>query len=333
MKRLLSALLLSGCLFAETPIAEAPINTEPYKAIGLPPPPPTPWFTGPLIAPVGAVVPFGHFEVQSYLFFTTNTGTYSRHWHSEPTHTMFSFNPQLRCYFGLSDWMDLTILPEFFSNTSRGKTSVRFGDLPIGFDFQIIQPDATWFPGLKFTVQEIFPTGHYDHLNPKNYLTDSTGLGSFGTNFNLLLYQVIHLQDVHYMTFTFSAGYTLNLPVNVEGYNAYGGGHGTNGKIVGGNQFQAILSFELSLSQNWALALDNVYTHMDATTFYGDPGTTSNGDPATVGLPSSEQLSFAPAFEYNFSEALGLCVGCWFTAMGRNSTQFRSGVINLDYTY
>ncbi len=99
-----------------------------------------------------------------------------------------------------------------------------------------------------------------------------------------------------------------------------------------GNTFQGIISFELSLSQNWVLAVDNVYTHVDETQFCGTVGTVGAA-PATVGEPSSEQVSFAPAFEYNFSSDFGICVGCWFTAWGRNSTQFRSGVVNIDYTY
>jgi hypothetical protein len=72
---------------------------------------------------------------------------------------------------------------------------------------------------------------------------------------------------------------------------------------------------------------------VDKTQFRGTVGTTSDGLPTIVGFPSSEQISFAPAIEYNFSSELGLIVGCWFTGWGRNSTQFRSGVINLDYTY
>ncbi|HEV7737507.1 MAG TPA: hypothetical protein VGO47_09080, partial [Chlamydiales bacterium] len=127
------------------------------------------------------------------------------------------------------------------------------------------------------------------------------------------------------------------------------GGFGTKGKIMPGNSFQSIVSFEYTLTQNWVLALDNVYMHTDATQFCGNPGTNAPdvgvGVPssgtgvsvsvpvATIGTPSSEQVSFAPAIEYNFSRNFGIIAGCWFTAWGRNSTEFRSAIINFDYTY
>jgi hypothetical protein len=119
----------------------------------------------------------------------------------------------------------------------------------------------------------------------------------------------------------------------VHGFNTYGGGFGTQGRVLPGNILQAIVSFEFTLSQNWVFAIDNVYTHTNATHFYGVLGTTAEGVSASVGGPSSEQFSFAPAIEYNFSANLGIAAGCWFTAWGRNSTEFRSGVVNIDYTY
>ena len=94
-----------------------------------------------------------------------------------------------------------------------------------------------------------------------------------------------------------------------------------------------IVSFEFILNQKWVLAPDNVYIHADATQFYGTLGTTAAGLPATVGTPSSEQISLAPAIEYNFSANFGIEAGCWFAAWGRNTTEFRSGVINFAYTY
>jgi hypothetical protein len=83
------------------------------------------------------------------------------------------------------------------------------------------------------------------------------------------------LYDHHWLSTTFSAQYTVNTPVNVHGFNTYGGGFGTNGKALPGNSFQGIASFELTLNKNWVLALDNVYTHTDETQFFGIPGIVS----------------------------------------------------------
>ncbi len=164
-------------------------------------------------------------------------------------------------------------------------------------------------------------------------LTDQTGLGTFGTTFDLVLYKVYHLRGHHFLSTTYSAAYTVTTPVHLHGFNIYGGGFGTNGKALPGNSFQGIISFELTLDQNWVLAIDNVYTHTDRTEFFGTVGTAVDGSDATVGTPSSEQISLAPAIEYNFSSHFSITAGCWLTVWGRNSTQFRSGVINLAYTY
>ena len=335
-KWLFFAMLACGTLlYADEGDSPESPAVQPYAPPAPPGPPPTPWLTGPLIAPVGAVVPYGDFEIESYVYCTTNTGTYNKNWNTiSAPHNFFSLNPQFLCFFGLTPWMDINIVPQFFYNRTAGQSSVNFGDLQVALDFQLLDPAATpYFPGIKFIVRETFPTGPFQHLNPNKLLTDQSGAGTFATTLDLVLYTVYHLGGHHFLSTTYSAAYTITSPAHVHGFNTYGGGFGTNGRALPGNSFQGIISFELTLNQNWVLALDNVYTHTDETQFYGAAGTTAAGLPATVGAPSSEQISFAPAIEYNFSSHFGIEAGCWFTAWGRNSTEFRSGVINFAYTY
>lgn len=295
------------------------------------PPPETPWFTGPLLAPPGIATPFGTYEVEPYLYFTTTTGTYNKDWkivNSE--HNFFSLNTQLFLYFGLTPWLDINIVPQFFYNTVSNQNSVNFGDFQVALDFQLLAQGYTpYFPGIKFTVRETFPSGPYQKLNPKKRLTDLSGEGTYATTFNLVFYDVYHLWKKHFLTTTYSAAYTIATPVKVHGFNAYGGGFGATGTVLPGDMFQAIISFEFSLSQRIALALDNVYTHLNKSKFFGFPGTTRNGELSSNSLPSSEVLSFAPAIEYNFSSTTGIAIGVWVTALGRNSPIFNSAVIDL----
>jgi hypothetical protein len=286
-------------------------------------PPESPWFTGTLIVPQPTVIAYGSFLLENYLYFTTNTGSYNNHWSSTSSaHNFFSFNPQFFYYFGLTPWCDINIVPQFFYNSTNGQSSCHFGDLTIGLGFQILQPDYTpYFPGIKLAIREVFPTGKYQNLNANKLNTDVSGAGTFATQFNLILYQVYHLWKNHWLSFTASGQYQLNSATNIQGTSVYGKGAGT---ALPGNSFQGIVSFEFSLTQNWVLAIDNVYTHTDATQVY-------NG--TVGGLPSSEQFSFAPAIEYNFNSSFGLIAGCWFSAFGRNSAEFRSGVVNIEYTY
>lgn len=300
------------------------------------PPEPVPFpFIGSLLAPLSTVVPYGHFAILPYSYFTTYTGAFNSQWEKvERDHKFFTINPQLFLFFGITPWADINITPQFFTNRTWHEGSVQFGDLPVGLDFQMLSPTATpYFPGIKFRVQETFPTGKFDDLDPKKLLTDVGGAGTFATAFSLVFYKVFALPRCHWLSMNLSATYTANLPVDVHGFNVYGGGFGTKGKVLPGNIFQAIASFELSLSDHWAFAIDNVYTHIDNTTFCGDLGFDKIGAVAIVGLPSSEQISFAPAIEYAFNANFGIEAGYWFTAWGRNSNTFGSAAIELSYTY
>ncbi|MBS0624855.1 MAG: hypothetical protein JSS32_02255 [Verrucomicrobia bacterium] len=294
-----------------------------------------PWLTGPLIAPIGTAVPYGDFVVQSYVYFTANTGAYNRHWDSVSVEDNFySLNLKFLCFFGITPWCDLNVVPQVLYNRVSNEHSLQVGDLTVGLDFQLMEPDLTpYFPGIKFAVREIFPVGNYRFLRARKMGADLSGAGTFATQFDLVFYKEFHLYDVHWLSLTASGQYTVNTPVNVYGFNAYGGGFGTKGVVNPGNSLQGVVSFEYTLSKNWALALDNIYTYTDGSQFFGTPGITFGGVYATTGKPCAVQFSFAPAIEYNFDSHLGIIAGCWFTAAGKNSAHFQSGVVNVEYTY
>jgi hypothetical protein len=287
----------------------------------------TPWFTGPIIAPIGVVVPLGDVEFDNYLFFQIYTGAYNSNWEQVAADNFYVLSPQLLYYFGLTPWMDIEINPSFSYSFTQGRQSVQFGDFTAALDFQLYKDDDFWFPGIKLTIGEVFPTGKYQNLNPDKLGTDQGGNGTFGTNLSLVLYKIYHLWDLYSMSVTFSNAYTFNTSVRVKGFNAYGGGIGTKGTVDVGNGFQSILSFEFSLNQNWNLSLDSIWTHIDGSRFTGQLG-----EDALMENPSEESLSFCPAIEYGFSENLGITAGCWFSALGRNTQIFRNGAINI-YCY
>ena len=314
-------------------------KTMPQTQPGAPPSPvkelDLPWLTGPLIVPNGTVTTAGHVYLQNYVNFNTTTGVYDSNWNSHAAnHNYFSFNPQIIAYVGLTEWMDVFIAPQGYCNHYHEDTDGRFGDLPVGLDFQPIAMDTkNWYPGVKLTIKETFPTGQYQNLNPSKMGTDIGGAGTYGTTFNVLLHNVYHLWNQHYLSLFGSWGYTINTNANVKGFNAYGGGYGTSGKVNTGNSWQGIFSFEFTFNRQWAIAMDTVYTHVDRSSFTGNTGTYADGTTAIVGLPSSEQLAFCPALEYNFNEHIGLIVGCYMTATGRNSAIFRNGIAEVTVSY
>lgn len=294
----------------------------------------SPWFTGPLIAPSGTTVRKGVLNIQSYLYTTVFTGVYDKHWDSHSSKNFYSLNPSILIRYGLTDWFGILAVPQVFYNFTRGRSSFEFGDLAIGIELQLYPANRSdRFPGVKFAIKEFLPTGNYQGLQPGERGTDLSGLGTHGTYFNLLFYKELQIRDLHFLSTTLSFSYTRNSSVGVHGFNAYGGGFETRGTAFPGDFFSAIFSFEYSFNQNWVFALDNVYIHRNSSRFSGFPGRTSIGTTASVGLPSSDEVSFAPAIEYNFSKNFGIIAGVWFTAFGRSTPVFRSGVINFNYRF
>jgi hypothetical protein len=282
--------------------------------------PPAPWLTGPLIAPAGLVVPYGQLEIEPYTYFTTNTGVYNKHWKPiSARQNFFSMVTQLITYFGLSPIIDINIIPQVLYNNVSNQNAIGFGDLIVALDIQLLDPASTqYFPGIKFTLRETFPTGNYQRLDRHKLGTDITGAGTFATDFNLVFYKVYYLGRSHYLSTTYSASYQVCAPVKVHGLNTYGIAPKRGATAYPGSIFQGIVSFELTLTQNWVLALDNVYTRINASKLEH-----------ALKTPSSDQISFAPAFEYNFNSNVGVAIGCWFSAWGRNSPIFRSAIIDL----
>ena len=293
-----------------------------------------PWFTGSLIAPEGTVVPYGKFLIKSCLSFTREAR--SNVWLNLPgTTSFYSLKPEFQCYFGLTPWCDINITPRFQFNSCYGERHFDLGDLTAGLDFQLLPADfSLYFPGIKLAIRKVLPTGSYEMLHPRKMYTDQTGMGTYSTQFDLVFYKMLHLNNLHWLTTTFSTQYSINTPLLVRGYNAYGGATGTKLTVNPGSNFRNILSFEYSLNRNWALALDNIYSYSQETTSEGRfKGIAYNHKRAITGKPVSEQISFAPAVEYNFSQNFGMIAGFWFSAWGRNSTEFQSGIMNFAYRF
>ena len=289
----------------------------------------TPWFTGTLLAPTGMVVPIGHYCIQPYFDFNTDTGAYNRHWHDTSTPNFFSYATALNLIFGLTEWMDVEMFPAVQYNHTKGRSAWHFADFPLLFGFQLLSAEKyEYFPGIQLQLTENFPTGKYQKLEPNKLGTDISGNGSFATTASLVFYKVYYLQGLHYISMIAAFGHTYYAPVHIRGYSFYGGGHRCAGKVYPGNSYEGILSLEFSLNRHWVLALDTLYIHLNKDRFQGTPGVN-----ASVGRPSSESLSFAPAIEYNFNENWGIITGVWLSAIGRNSAVFRNALVSFVYQY
>lgn len=294
-------------------------------------PTPTPWLTGPLLTPSGHTIPNGHYNIEPYEFVTINNGNYNNHWQShDRPHNLYNVISQIPIQIGLPANFDVVVTPQWAWNHTHHASHWVVNDLGIGFDYQLYNRKfkGPW-PSVKLAISGKVPIGKYDHLNARRLGTDGGGTGSWLPTAGLVFSHLIHIHDKIFFAPRWAIQYTIPTPVYVKGYNVYGGGHHTRGKVFPGQSLTALFGCELSLSQQWALAGDIQYQHSNKTRFKGRKGST-NGVPNTVTAPSSESLSIAPAIEYNWSAFYGVIAGAWFTVGGRNTTEFVSGVIAIN---
>lgn len=291
-----------------------------------------PWFTGPLLASSAEIVPIGFINVEPYFFNTVNHARYNRDWHSESIPNVYNINPELLIQIGIAKTVHFQLTPQYVWNESKGRWASGLGDLPVEFDFQLVAAEDTdWWPNVKLAIRENLPLGRYQKLNPKKLGLDATGAGSFSTAVTLALSKKTWFGGHYWLSTRLNFIPTFPAPVHVKGFNTYGGGHGTRGKVYPGVFYQTIFAFEFSFTRNWAFAMDIYNYYSNKTRFKGNPGFVSHGVPAKVGGHSSTYFSLAPAIEYNWSDSLGIIAGCWFTVAGRNSNNFASAVVAVNY--
>lgn len=294
--------------------------------------PPPPLFTGPLLTPSGHVVPAGYINVEPYAFYTVTTGVYDSDWNSISTPDFTTFNTQLPVFVGLTEWANILVVAQSEWNETEGVSSFEYGDMIVELDFQLIHDtEHNTLPGLKFYIQEVFPTGHYDRRDPQNLTTDISGKGSFKTTFGFVITRMFNLWACNYLSLRLNGFFIAPSKVDVHGFSAYGGAPDTRACVKPGTCFGSLFGMEYNFTRHFAFACDAQVVYGNKTTFSGFPGTLPDGNPAPLGFPSSFQFSLAPALEYNFNEHLGIIGGVWFSLAGRNTTRFISGVIAINY--
>ncbi len=291
-----------------------------------------PWYAGPLLTPSAHILPPGDVNIQPYFFYTNNYAKFDEHGHSHKISNIHTINPVVPVLIGILPWMDLSFAVQGVWNQAKKQYTGFWGDTSVGLGFGLLS-EGPYRPALLFGVRETFPSGRYQKLNPKKDGTDATGAGSYNTTLSFNISKVLWWVTLHPMNFRVSLNYSFPALVSVRDYNAYGGGSGTRGRVHPGNTFQGDLGYEYSFTQKWVAALDIVYSYSRKTTFSGHPGFSAPGVPATVGGPFNDQLSLAPALEYNPNENLSYLVGVWFSVWGRNSLNFASAVLSVEYTF
>lgn len=260
---------------------------------------------GSLLCDPPTVVPYGHFVIRNLLFFDDHRGVYRSDW--ESSSRIDSYNAlqyQLQSFFGLGSFFDINFSPRFYGSYKGRYAYCNTGDLTAGLDFQMLEDTRfSFLPGIKFAVREVFPLGNYQ------------------------------LSSNWFLNTTIQMQYQINSSVTVKEFHSYGGGFGTQGKMFVGNAWQSLIDLQLFYKKATSCSLDVLYEHQDASTFYGYPGLNFFGKHCRTHQPSSERVSLAPSFSYQFPTQIGLMAGSWFSVCGRNSERFVQYILNVFYIY
>jgi hypothetical protein len=285
-----------------------------------------PWYTGPLITPSSSMNAPGHGNIQPYLFFGGAYGKFNKDRHSVSLpHNIYSLQTNLGFATGITSSVDIMITPAAIVNWQNNHSGGGFNDLTVTLGFKIAG-QTLYVPAMKFTIAETFPTGKYRNLSFNGLGLNSTGGGSYQTQFGFAISKLIWWLYEHPLNLRSFIGYTIETTVHVDNFNAYGGGLHTDGTVRPGNSLAADLGIEWSFTERWVAALDIVYVAQNKTKFHGHTI-------APVGGGYQDNLSLAPAIEYNWNENLGILWGVQFSVYGRNSLDFAKGQFSVTYSF
>ncbi|KTD42285.1 hypothetical protein [Legionella parisiensis] len=279
----------------------------------------SPWFTGPLLAPAGKTIPAGHINFEPYAFYSGYPKGFRN----------FEVLPILS--IGMLSFVDLqTSLPYDVSWDDRQHGN-GIGDYSLALGVQILrQKENSWLPDLRVVVQEVFPTGRFENLDPQRLGTDQTGLGAYQTYLGFNFQKLIQFHNGRYLRTRLSLVGARFSEITVDNVNVFGGATGTRGIVKLDNSYSADLAFEYTLTQHWVPVFEALYVHSPGSQFDGNPGLTPGGALAGIGGKANEQVSLAPALEYNFNSNLGLIGGVWFSVTGPHAAKFVTGALALN---
>jgi hypothetical protein len=312
MKKILLSFLFLTSLYSKDP--EEEISEYKYEPI----------FAGTLLEFISNNIPPGDWLIEPYFFAGKVNGVYNSEWKDKHLFKYFESKLFLQVETGITPWLDIGLILNENYSLSNGRKSYSYGDTRLALGFQITtnKPNSA-VPDFRIVLFESFPTGKYQHLDPRKNSADVTGSGAFESWIVAVIRKIIYFTPRQTVSLNLNLGYDIPSSVHVKGFNLYGGDSKTNGSVIPGQQFLGNLGLEYSLTVNWILGLDVHYMHQNK----------SHSNHRNIHSPSSEEFSLAPCIEYNPSTRFGLEAGAWFSIAGRNNLAFASGVATVYWVF
>jgi len=293
-----------------------------------------PWFTGPILAPAGKVIPLGHANFEMYGFYYDAGFAFDDRGRRFNTEDFRSYQANPIFSYGLTDSIDAQVSVPFSLNYLPGRIGRHVGDTSVLLGLQLLrQEEGKWPPNARVTLQGIIPTGKFDGLNPTDKGTGVTGAGAYENVISLNLQELLEIYDEHYLRTRLSLSFLYSYPFGINGYTAmfpqvYARGRVNERTLVSGD-----LAFEYTLTQHWVAVMEGYIIHRKGTIFMGVVDANNNNTYEYLKRPDTTLTSLSPAIEYNFTDSIGIIAGYWFAVQGRTAPDFKTWVVALNISW
>ena len=258
-------------------------------------------WTGPMLASNAETLPKGHFYTEPYFYDVIAGGDH------HPGSSGFY-------QYGLLDALTVGLQPAFATTTNRLDRGMTIGDFKLLSQLRLTHftPEHP-IPTIAIVLNEVLPTGKDDRLNATE---EGHGSGSFATEIGINVQQYFLLKNGRLLRARINVLQSIPYGADVDGRSVYGTADGFRGHAKPGSRTTLIGAVEYSVTREWVVALDVIGESTRKTTLEGRYG---SQPVVKQTFPSSRNIGFAPAVEYNWSDRSGILLGVWISLKGHNA--------------
>jgi hypothetical protein len=258
-------------------------------------------WTGPMLASTAETLPQGHFYTEPYFYDGISGGDH------HPGSSGFY-------QYGLLDSLTVGLQPTFATRTNTPGRGMTIGDFKL-----LSQRRLTHFtpehriPTIAIVLNEVLPTGKDDRLGPRQ---EGHGSGAFATEIGVNVQQYFLLKNGRLLRARINVLQSIPYGNQVVDRSVYGTGPGFRGHAKPGAKTTLIGAVEYSVTREWVLAFDVIRESSSETNL---DGRYAGGALVKQTFPSTRDVGFAPAVEYNWSDTTGILLGVWISPKGHNT--------------
>jgi hypothetical protein len=282
------------------------------------------WWTGPMLAPSPATLPQGHILIEPY-FYDVREGRSN------------GFGTLSYVMYGLVDKLTIGVIPTGGFNmpyAAPSSSGVQSGDTTLLAQYRLRKyHEKSWVPMMGLVVEESLPMGRFDELGDR--MSDGFGSGAYTTTLGLYSQKYFWMPNGRILRARLDVSASMSNSVKIQGASVYGTDDGFSGIARPGKAAQADIGLEYSLTKKWVLAVDVMYRFGGNTSVSGTDFSTGASALANLLTNSgtSDEVAFAPAFEYNWRSYIGVLLGTRLIPAGHNVTPSVTPVIAINFVH